>query len=272
MYKFRDWRTPRLPYETKAFLQDRQRIMDQTGRYILEYKYNNQNQRVYLYICGECGAHRQSCIVRLRQYTGHGCKECSRRLGENNAYTSFIKMKEILSTLSVPFRFPDHYTEDDFNTTIERVTDIGPDGTKWASKAVHPVTEYDGTIINDMSIAHIVYKFHNWQESSKLPYENETLVDDREIISDFVGHHLIEYKYNKTGYRVGLYICGNCGSYGVAGIIGLLNKSSGACIACKQITPYDEVNERVTKCGFNLITDKKDYIGASSIDVMYCLF
>ncbi len=125
LYKFRDWRTPRLPYETKAFLQDRQRIMDQTGRYILEYKYNNQNQRVYLYICGECGAHRQSCIVRLRQYTGHGCKECSRRLGENNAYTSFIKMKEILSTLSVPFRFPDHYTEDDFNTTIERVTDIG---------------------------------------------------------------------------------------------------------------------------------------------------
>ncbi len=142
------------------------------------------------------------------------------------------------------------------------------DGTKWASKAVHPVTEYDGTIINDMSIAHIVYKFHNWQESSKLPYENETLVDDREILTDCVGHHRIEYKYNKTGYRVGLYICGNCGSYGVAGIIGLLNKSSGACIACKQITPYDEVNERVTKCGLNLITDKKDYIGASSIDVM----
>ncbi len=110
----------RLPYETELFVRDRLDVYERVGHTIVDYYQKDKNARIYLYICGECGAHRSLSIDRLKVLDSRECTQCTQRLGENNVFMSLSKMKEMLVALPVDVRFIDNYTELDFNAAIDQ--------------------------------------------------------------------------------------------------------------------------------------------------------
>jgi hypothetical protein len=203
----------------------------------------NNFENVVTKIC-ECGKYVTGCKI-------HGNRKNrpvrAKRVG---LYRSYEKIVSALAL--IPLHFPDHYTEELFDTAVKSV--------HTPNEARHPIVSIDGM----KKIGEVLSEFR--KRSPKKLQEDETrYAIFRDEIGKRLGHIVMSCKFAGINYGQCIYTCGFCGAKDQVSSIFHLQRSNatGRCNKCCNWLEYDDVcADFLENRNFTMVMTREEFYDA----------